>query len=430
MSEPVDGRPTEPLGAGAAWEVPDALRLEVRAGPQKGASLLLARGTYYVGSGRDCDLHLSDPAVSRRHLEITVDTGGLTIKDLGSKNGSSSGGVRFHAIVVGVGAVLCIGHSELEVCAAAGRPEAERFGDLVANSASMRQLFALLERISASDASVLIEGETGTGKDLCAQALHQKSRRAGGPLTVCDLGSVPRSLIESELFGHVAGAFTGAHARRDGAFVLADHGTLFLDEIGELELEVQPRLLRAIEQRSVKPVGASEYRAVDVRVISATNRDLAAECRAGTFRADLYHRVAVVRVTIPPLRERKEDLMPLLRTFIPAGIELAPEALAILGEYDWPGNVRELRNVVDRGAALCRPGEVLVPSMLGIDGVRTPTSESFHQTKSRLIEEWERDYLRDLLRRSGGNISRAAREAQLHRPYLYRLLKKHGLGER
>jgi DNA-binding NtrC family response regulator len=428
--------PTEPLARDEAPPHPQALRVSVISGPDAGASLAIERGTYFVGKASECDLSLSDEAVSRRHLELSAHAGGALVKDLGSKNGSFLGGVQFQEIVAVPGTVLRIGRTDLRF-ALADQPELEpsrvdRFGDLVGTSVAMREVFTLLERLAQSEVPVLIVGETGTGKDLCAHAIHQHSARHKGPFVVCDLGSIQRSLIESELFGHVAGAFTGARADRVGAFVQASGGTVFLDELGELELEAQPRLLRALEQRRVKPVGAVDYRDVDVRPIAATNRDLGDECKAGRFRVDLYHRIAVVQVALPPLREHKEDIRCLVDHFR-GSHHVDADTMAILEAYDWPGNVRELRNVIDRGLALVRPGEMLTPDLLGIDVRPTPSDarlESFHQAKARLIAEWEQAYLAQLLKQAGGNVSRAARDAQLHRPHLYRLMKKHGMDYR
>jgi transcriptional regulator with GAF, ATPase, and Fis domain len=257
---------------------------------------------------------------------------------------------------------------------------------------------------------------------------------------VCDLAGVSRSLIESELFGHVRGAFTGADRDRQGAFEQAHGGTIFIDEIGELELDMQPRLLRALESRKIKPVGAAQYREIDVRVIAATNRDLREEVKAGRFRDDLYHRLAVVRVTLPPLRERKEDVAPLVQHFL-AGkdVVVPPETMGLFTEYDWPGNVRELKNVIDRGLSLMGQNRVLDPALLGLEAMPgTSTAgtnpqwpsvgnEGFREAKERLIASWERDYVTQLLRRAGGNVSKAAREGGLDRVYLHRLIKKYGI---
>jgi DNA-binding NtrC family response regulator len=298
----------------------------------------------------------------------------------------------------------------------------------------MREVFTLLERLVASDADVLIQGETGTGKELCAEALHAGSRRAGKPFVVVDLAGLAPALIESELFGHVKGAFTGAQADRAGAFERAQGGTVFLDEVGELPPEVQPRLLRALERRQVKRVGANNYRALDVRVLAATHVDLEASVKAGRFRGDLFHRLAVLRVTLPPLRERPEDIPLLIDTVLsragrPPGA-LSEQTRALLTQYPWPGNVRELRNVVERVVSL---GEEALPD-LRTDARSGPVGTAlelpFKQAKEQLIEGFERDYLRGLLERCEGNISRAAREAGIARMYLRKLLQKHGMAAR
>jgi DNA-binding NtrC family response regulator len=312
---------------------------------------------------------------------------------------------------------------------------ATSFGGLYGASLAMREVFAILERVAAADVPVLLVGETGTGKELCAEAIHAHSRRAAGPFVVCDMSAISRSLIESELFGHVRGAFTGADKERAGVFVAADRGTLFIDEIGELDFEQQPRLLRALEQREVRPVGGQSYRRADVRVVAATNRDLAEEVSAGRFRNDLYHRLAVVTVKLPPLRERRGDVAELARRFLegrPLG--LPPETLAVLADYDWPGNVRELKNVIERALALVRDDAELAPALLGLGGANEPPRRwpkvdqpGFFEAKEHLIASWERSYLKGLLDRCSGNVSRAARESGIGRNYLHRLLKKHDL---
>ncbi len=401
------------------------LRLEVVSGPDRGRSLVLAPGSYVVGQAPDASLSLRDRKVSRRHLAVEVRADRVVVRDLGSRNGSWFGGARFTELAITLGAVIRIGASELAL-SDGGDGARESFGGLIGRSAAMQKVYALLERIARSDAPVLVVGETGTGKEVCAEAIHAASARAGGPFVVCDCAALAPSVIESELFGHLRGAFTGADVDRAGAFALADGGTLFIDEIGELELEAQPRLLRALDACQVKPVGASGYRTVDVRVIAATNRDLREDVRAGRFRADLYHRLSVLRVELPPLRERKEDLQLLLRSFARGRpFELTDEAKELMLGYQWPGNVRELRNVVERARSLA-PGARLPPSALGL-GAPGQTQPTFHQAKEYMIANWERGYLADLLDRTRGNVSRAARVAGLDRVTLYRLIKKHGI---
>jgi DNA-binding NtrC family response regulator len=316
--------------------------------------------------------------------------------------------------------------------------EPSRFGDLVGTSAPMKELFAILARVAASDVGMLIEGETGTGKELVAEAIHAASARKGKPFVVCDLAGVTRSLIESELFGHVRGAFTGADRERDGAFAQAAGGTIFIDEIAELEPSAQPRLLRALERRQVKPVGGSVYRDLDVRVIAATNRDLAEEVKAGRFREDLFHRLAVMKVRLPSLRERREDIPLLVDHLLQragGNAKLAPEALARLVEHGWPGNVRELKNVLDRSLSLLPPeGErVITPELLGLSDAAAPPApvdEGFRAAKERVVTAWERAWLSRLLSDARGNVTRAARVGRLDRVHLYRLLRKHNIDVR
>jgi DNA-binding NtrC family response regulator len=437
VTETLDKDPTDVIPIGASSLAPEKMRLVVLSGPDAGKELMLEVGTYLVGKAPVAQLVLTDPAVSWEHLEIRVQAGSVMLRDLHSTNGSFFGGARFSTITVGAGAIVTIGQSELKLLPVSQQTGllpsmSTRFGGLLGGSLSMRMVYALLERASATDVPILIEGETGTGKELAAEAIHASSPRAQGPFVVCDLAGVSRTLIESELYGHVRGSFTGADRDRTGAFEQADGGSIFIDELGELEAEAQPRLLRAIERRQVKPVGAAAYREVNVRVIAATNRDLANEVRTGRFREDLYHRLAVVRVGLPPLRERKEDLPMLAESFLAGRAALLPETLAILNEYDWPGNVRELKNVIERAVSLAPAGTPLDPHLLGLEQTQQtarglPAGTSYKEAKERLLLEWERTFIQDLLRRADGNVSKAARTGGLDRVYLHRLMKKHGI---
>jgi DNA-binding NtrC family response regulator len=420
-------------------QIPPALKLVVLSGPDAGRQLKLDEGQRYViGSAPERALSLHDPKVSRRHLEVEVLGDGVRVTDLESKNGSFHEGARFREILVGSGAVIRVGDSELQlVCGERGAPmpaaDSDRFGGLVGRSLLMRQLFTLLARAAVSDTAILINGETGTGKEVCAEAIHARSGRASGPFVVFDCAAVPPSLIESELFGHARGAFTGAVSARDGAFVQAHGGTLFIDEVGELPLELQPRLLRAIDRQQVKPLGASGYREVDVRVVAATHRDLKQEVAERRFREDLFHRLSVVAVTLPALRRRKEDIPALVRELCgPSGPSVTPASLALLTEHEWPGNVRELRNVLERARSLLPKGQdAITPAELGFDGAAVDeTREGFHAAKDRLIATWERGWVTELLKRAKGNVSQAARLGQLDRVSLHRLMKKHGITAR
>ncbi len=315
----------------------------------------------------------------------------------------------------------------------------------------MRQLFDLLERAAASDATVLLEGETGTGKEVSAVSIHESSARSTGPFIVVDCGAIPAQLLESELFGYERGAFTGAVSARTGAFEAANGGTIFLDEIGELSLDLQPKILRALEGRHVKRVGSNNYVPVDVRVIAATNRNLKNEVAAKRFRSDLYYRLAVLNVRLPPLRERIDDLPALVNDAL-AHLGMSDEAVAplrtqqfmdTLVHYSWPGNVRQLRNYVERrvalGESISLPGNdssMLPPPLEPSDETaeRGPELDiEVDQPLKQAREHWnnifESRYLSALLARHGDNVASAARAAGVNRVHFYRLLWKHGLRE-
>ncbi len=407
-----------------------------------------------IGSHPENDVVLHDDAVSRIHCEIAADDAGFRIRDLDSTNGTFIQGHRVVEMYLGDGAVITVGRTELRFEPSAGvTPPAatprDRFGPLIGASPAMSELFGLMQRAAESDATVLIQGESGTGKELIAQALHEAGGRAGGPFIVFDCSSVPQSLVESELFGHERGAFTGATDRRVGCLQEADGGTLFLDEIGELPLETQPKLLRALENREVRPLGSTARRAVDVRFVAATHRNLAREVNRGTFREDLYYRLAVLKLYAPALRERRSDIPLLVRHMVDQAMPGdAPGAAALyrnissdqwarLTAHRWRGNVRQLRNVIDRAVAMSTPGdldrfEISSSSWSGAGDDASPESEPgfdlerpFLEQKRSLIERFERAYLLGMLDRHGGNFSRAAKAAGLDRMYFKRLVKKY-----
>jgi DNA-binding NtrC family response regulator len=302
----------------------------------------------------------------------------------------------------------------------------------------MRELFALLARIAPSEAPVLIEGETGTGKERVARAVHARSRRADKPFVVFDCAAVPPTLIESELFGHEKGAFTGATDKRAGVFERAAGGTVFLDELGELALELQPKLLRVLESNEVQRVGGQKPTPIDARVVAATNRDLQARVSDGLFREDLYYRLAVVTLEVPPLRERREDV-PLLaahfardRIFAGGAGGRAPGWEAIfefMKSYDWPGNVRELRNVVERAVIMADPGLLAGDPLDALAELRKKAEPALRRRVSLRAsrDQHEREYLEDLLRSVDGDLDEAATIADVHRKSLERLLREHGI---
>jgi DNA-binding NtrC family response regulator len=411
----------------------DAAELRVVAGPEKGAHVALGSIALTIGSAADNGLVLHDPTVSARHAEVLVEDRGYVIRDLASKNGVLLHGWPIERAPLCDRMQLRLGRTTLHVRALGGRhtialASPGELGGLLAHSVKMRAAVAALEQFAVSDVTVLLDGETGVGKEVAARALHGWSRRARGPFCVFDCGAVAPSLIAAELFGHERGAYSGADAQRAGIFEEADGGTLFCDEVGELPLEAQPMLLRAIENKTVRRLGASHEQRRDVRVIAATNRNLEEEVRAGRFRKDLYYRLAVARVRLPPLRERPEDIPVLARAFAAElGAPLSPELVAVLSSYGWPGNVRELRNVIARLAAQPTSVRDLLPATTRdpiFDGVKLrPLSEA----RSHANDEFERRYLAEALARADGNISNAAEQAGVSRQLFTKLAAKHQL---
>ncbi|HEX7664909.1 MAG TPA: sigma 54-interacting transcriptional regulator [Polyangiaceae bacterium] len=402
------------------------------------APFRLKSGSCVVGSSDECDVVIDDPAVSRKHLELQLVPEGVRVVDLDSRNGTFYLGQQIERMVLGLGTTIEIGAHTLAIDFDAGALEDDvaieekSYRGMVGVSLVMRRLFGTLKRLGGSLATVLVHGESGTGKELIARAIHEGSRVAKGPFVVVNCGALARDLVASELFGHRRGAFTGAVDSRRGAFELANDGTLFLDEVGELPLEVQPLLLRAIEAREIREIGGEQTKPVRVRIVAATNRRLEEEVAEGRFRQDLYYRLAVVKLEAPPLRGRPEDVGPIaLRFAEAAGLEALPAPiLEKLKARAWPGNVRELRNAVDAYAALgVLPDEGVVRPPL-IDSavalVADPT-QAYEPQKDALIDLFTRAYLQKLMAASDGNQSQAARVAGLDRSYFGRLLTKHGL---
>ena len=424
--------------------------LEILEGPDVGKRLTTGERVTRLGTHPDCDLELNDPLTSRLHARIEIDPLGHRLIDDSSKNGTFIDGMRIRDLYLTPeirirlgGNVIRYTPGDQEVEIALSRDH--RFGGLLGRSAAMREIFAVLSRVAPTDMTVLIEGESGTGKELVAQALHDHSDRAGGPLVVFDCSAVSPSLIESELFGHVKGAFTGATGSRTGAFEQADGGTLFLDEIGELPLDMQPKLLRALEQREVRPVGGNRPVRFNARIVAATNRNLQKEAQASQFREDLYFRLAVVRLILPPLRRRAEDIPLLVRHFLDefntrgdTQVQVGYDTIIKLQKHGWPGNVRELRNFVERATMLATGDRLetryLAPPAQGEAPAPQASAEPtwaqldddlpFKDAKARLVEDFERAYWARLLEKTDGNISAAARIAGVHRKSAEYLLKK------
>ncbi len=381
--------------------------LVVVAGPDAGQRFRLNSARVSVGSPPST-IRLKDPDLQPEHLRLRLSRGRVMVEP--GKGASFLDGNRVRDITpLYPDEELCLGQSVVRIEHHSGgeSPEARQFGEMVGESQSIRQLFGTLRRYAGHHFPVLITGESGTGKELAARGIHDASARSAGPYVPINCGAIAANLFESELFGHEKGAFTGADSRKDGAFHKADGGTLFLDEIGELPVEAQAKLLRALESGEVRRVGSTTVTWPDVRVVAATNRDLAAESRRGGFREDLFFRLAVLSVRIPALRERREDIPALCRTLargLHSQCVVTDEALAVLSRHSWPGNVRELRNVLTRAYVL--------------DGLRIDAAAiSFHDLggpavpcmDAQAMDEAERAYIESVLRQVDGNRSAAAR---------------------
>lgn len=461
-------------------------KLVVASGPDRGLEVVIDKVRSSGGRSIINDLVLKDKAVSGSHFEILAGDDGYRLRDLDSSNGIFVGDLRIREIYLRPGTSFRVGHSQIQfqplqdvVEIALSRHD--RFGQVIGTSPVMRQIFAQLEKVAQSDLTCMITGETGTGKELVARGIHLSSPRRDKPFVVLDCGSIPKELIESTLFGHEKGSFTGAIGQHLGCFEQADGGTIFLDEIGELDISLQPKLLRVLEQRELKRVGGDRTIKVNVRVLAATNRDLRAEVNAGHFREDLYFRLSVVHVELPPLRERPADIPIIAQHFLREvgarrGLPLSfgQDAMHAIVAHAWPGNVRELRNVVERAAALS-DGPVITRSDLvfgrepgpsglvahdlmqaGMTAARAAAARlsgsavasvpaegpaifdptlfaagcSFKEAKQIVVDAFEAAYLKALLDRNDGNITRSAQEAGLTRYHLRELLKRHQIHSR
>jgi len=412
-------------------------------GPNPGQVHPIAKSRVVVGKSPDCDVTIADVTVSRQHFEILNEGGRYLIKDLGSTNGTELDGAPVREAYLRPGAVIKSGevvfrfrteYDPVQITPS----ERETFGGMIGRSVSMRECFALLEKVAPTEATVLLLGETGTGKGAAVAALHEHSKRGKGPQVVVDCGAVARNLIESELFGHVKGAYTGATALRKGALEESEGGTLLIDELDDMPLDLQPKLLRAFEERTFVRLGSNQPIKFDARVVAASKKDLAMEVAAGRFREDLYYRLSVVIIRLPPLRERPEDI-PLLFDHFSGEVgkfdTLPPAVRERWLNHSWPGNVRELRNAVERSLALDEDG--LPGGGMGLRPQASPAaagtlipdySRPFKEAKERLLDAFEREYVKRLMLRSSGGVAGAARTAGIDRKHLYNLLEKHGLG--
>jgi DNA-binding NtrC family response regulator len=425
-----------------------AVRLSVVDGPDKGLHAefdATSPGPMLIGTSPACVLRLTDPTVSRRHLSLELDGDGfVVITDLDSSNGTRLGPVRVGTVTLAADENLQLGHTTLRLERLTQKQKSElpvrtTFGGYFGASTEVRRLYPMLERLAKSDLPTLIEGETGTGKELLAEAIHEEGPRAKGPFVVFDCTAVAPTLMEAELFGHERGAFSGATERRKGLAELAHKGTLLIDEIGELSMALQPKLLRLIDRGEVRRVGANAVTQVDLRILAATRRDLDTEVAMGRFRDDLFHRLAVGRVSLPPLRKRRGDVTLLARRFMedqrydPATV--SPAIFNKWEQYGWPGNVRELRNAVQRFLAL---GEVTrTDGRPSQSGEVEPGTEDFidallalelplPEARRQLSAEFERRYLTRALEKNGGNVTKAARSSGIARRHFQHLRARGG----
>jgi DNA-binding NtrC family response regulator len=440
MARPPDA-PTTAL-PDARRAPPAAVVAAVVAGPDHGRRAIHPI-RIAMGSAEGNELQLNDPTVSRYHAELERTPAGLVVRDLGSRNGTFVGEVRVLTALVEPGTRLRLGQSIVALEDGRSEPNADpdiEVPSLVGVSAAMRQLRRLVQTLAASRVAVLIQGETGTGKELVARALHDLSPRSSRPFVTVDCGSLPPTLVASELFGHERGSFTGALKRHVGAFERASGGTVFLDEIGDLPPEIQPALLGVLERRRIRRVGGSEDIPVDVRVVSATHRDLRGDANEATFRSDLYFRIATARLVIPPLRERREDVAPIARSFareIAGSTDLFSEAaLRSLAALHFRGNVRELRNIVETSLAM---GRLVVdptlteaspsgaPGPPGLEEGHALPLSTYAEARTQALSCFEQAYFRRLLEESRGNVSLAARRAGMDRSWMLEILKRNGL---
>ncbi len=413
-----------------------------------------------IGSHPSCNVVLPDERVSRRHCELSFGSRGVVVRDLESRNGTYIGTIAVTEAVLPIGTPLMVGDCQLTLvqhggAATVALSRAVRFGEALGASFVMRELFAKLERAAASAETIVLLGESGTGKELLARGIHDHSPRRDLPFEIFDCSAAAPTLIESALFGHVRGAFTGASRDHSGVFERAGRGTVFLDEIGELPLELQPKLLRALEARTFQPVGGEQHKPLEAQVVAATHRDLLAQVAEGEFRQDLYYRLAVLELEVPPLRQRKDDIPLLVERFLaqltpPRSLaDMPANLMRMLQAHAWPGNVRELRNTVARLSVFSQWPEQAIaptsrpspasapqpqfseaaPSSPALQPSPAPLASRlpWREARSAAIEDFERGYLDGRLRAHAGNVAKTAASMGVTRQFLYRLLERHGL---
>jgi len=430
----------ETLRHGATHLPVRGLAVEVESGPDAG--LRASGDDLTIGTAEGSSLRLTDPAVSRFHAELRPVAGGIAILDHGSTNGTFIGALRIERAIVPPNTQVRVGDTQLRIADSAPVEVEIHGGDslagVIGRSPAMRRLMAQVARAAQSDVSVLVTGESGTGKELIARALHDLGPRRGKPFVTVDCGSLPPTLIASELFGHERGAFTGAERQHVGAFEAAQGGTVFLDEIGELQPAMQATLLGVLERRRVRRLGSRSELAIDVRVVAATHRDLRAEVNRGGFRLDLFYRLAVVTLTIPALRERPDDIPALVEHFLrdagweqPVAALISPQAMDVLARHHFAGNVRELRNLVEAAVAMgeapslgAAAAATSAPAVPADAAFTTDLAMPYKDARAQLLAQFEGRYLDALLARANGNVSQAARIAQITRSHLSEMLAK------
>jgi len=438
-------------------------KLVVVEGPDKGKEFEISKSKNYVGRSSVNDITLADTSVSGTHFEIRAEEDGFLLRDVGSTNGTILGGCRVKELYLAPNVTFRAGNTTFTLQPSNEVVEIplsddEHFQGVIGRSVAMREVFATLEQVAPSELTCLIEGDTGTGKERIARAIHDASRRGSKPYVVLDCSSIPKDLMESYVFGHEKGAFTGAVGQHKGAFEQANGGTLFMDEIGELDISLQPKLLRVLENREFKRVGGTQTIRADVRVIAATNRDIREMVNEGGFREDLYFRLSVITIHLPSLGARRDDIPLLVETFVDEVVSKRPDmtkprmtadAMDILMSHPWPGNVRELRNVIERAVSLCSDNTInrsdlhlsgslgggMMPAMQSMVDPDDPDTSridvdltvAYKEAKQKILDQFEFDYLQRLMEEFKGNISQASKHAGLTRYHLRELLKKHEL---
>ena len=435
---------TRPVGATSV--AVRGLAVEVLEGPDASVAATSHQQRLSIGSAETNDLRLADPTVSRFHCELRATSSGIVVRDLGSTNGTWAGAVRIVEGVLAPGAVLTVGRTRVRVGSDRDRSVpvslSTELAGLVGRSIAMRRLMSQIEQLGPSETSVLVVGESGTGKEVVARSLHALSARASKPLLMLDCAAVAPALVTSEIFGHEKGAFTGAERTREGVLERAHGGTVLLDELGELPLTAQAPLLGALERKYFRRVGGAKDVAFDARVIAATHSDLRADVNEGRFRANLYFRLAVVTLEIPPLRARLDDLPILVEHFCRslgaperAAELLTEDTLETLRRHRWPGNVRELRNWVE--ARLATDASIAMRSLSqpppapsaptrseAIDLIDSVIEADWKSARARVLGELERRYLSHLMARAEGNVAQASRIAKLDRTHLTDMLRR------